>query len=143
MSNYDIDILEWSEHQASLLRRRATGELVNDANLDWSNIAEEVEDVGRSSLRACRSLLLQALLYDLKAKAWPVSRNVPHWHSEARVARINAADAYALSIRHRIDVQQLYAKAVRAMPDTIDGQPPLPVPTVCPITLDSLLADDP
>ena len=142
MSNYDIDILEWSERQASLLRRRGAGELVNDADLDWSNIAEEVEDVGRSSLRACRSLLLQALLHDLKAQAWPLSRDVPHWRSEARVARINAADAYAPSMRQRIDVQDLYAKALRAMPETIDDQPPLPVPTVCRVTLDNLLADD-
>jgi hypothetical protein len=28
------------------LRRRAAGELVNEAELDWSNIAEEIEDAG-------------------------------------------------------------------------------------------------
>ena len=43
------DILLWSERQAELLRRRAAGELVNDAELDWPNIAEEIEDVGRSA----------------------------------------------------------------------------------------------
>jgi len=138
---YDTDVLLWSEHQAELLHRRAAGELVNDAELDWSNIAEEVADVGRNTLRACRSQLLQALLHDLKAEAWPLSRDVPHWRSEARVARINAADAYAPSMRQRIDVADLYAKALRALPDTSDGQPPLPLPAVCPITLDQLLAE--
>ena len=54
---------------------------------------------------------------------------------------INAADAYAPSMRQRIDVAELYAKALRAMPDTIDGQPPLPVPEICPVTLDALLAE--
>jgi hypothetical protein len=38
MSDYDTDILLWSEHQAELLRRRATGELVNEAEMDWPNI---------------------------------------------------------------------------------------------------------
>jgi Domain of unknown function DUF29 len=142
MSEYDIDILSWSEHQAELLRRLAAGEPVNVAP-DWSNIIEEVVDVGRNSLRACRSLLFQALLHDLKAEAWPLSRDVPHWRSEARVARINAADAYAPSMRQHIDVPSLYAKALYALPETIDDQPPLPVPETCPVTLDELLSDPP
>ncbi len=94
---YDTDILLWSEQQSELLRRVASGENVND-QIDWQNVVEEVEDVGRNTLRACRAQLLQALLHDLKAEAWPLSRDVPHWRSEARVARINAADAYAPSM---------------------------------------------
>jgi hypothetical protein len=61
MSEYDTDILAWSEHQAAVPRRRAAGELINDAELDWPNIAEEIEDVRRNELRSCRSLLRQAL----------------------------------------------------------------------------------
>jgi hypothetical protein len=45
-------------------------------------------------------------------------------------------------MRQKIDVAALYADALRAMPDTIDGQPPLPVDTTCPVTLDELLAED-
>jgi hypothetical protein len=45
-------------------------------------------------------------------------------------------------MRQRIDIAGLYAKALRALPDTIDGQPPLPVPGVCSVTLDELLSDD-
>jgi hypothetical protein len=52
---YDIDIVLWSEHQATLLRRRAAGQLVNDADLDWLNIAEEVEALGRSERSSLRS----------------------------------------------------------------------------------------
>jgi hypothetical protein len=142
MSDYDTDILEWSERQAALLRRLSGGEAVN-AEIDWPHLIEEVEDVGRNTLRACRAQLLQALLHDLKAEAWPLSRDVPHWRSEARVARINAADAYAPSMRQKIDVADIYAKALRALPETMDGQLPLPVPDVCPVTLDDLLGDDP
>jgi Domain of unknown function DUF29 len=139
VSDYDTDVLTWSERQAALLRRVGAGEKVND-QVDWENVAEEVADVGRNSLRACRSLLLQALLHDLKAEAWPLSRDVPHWRSEALVARINAADAYTPSMRQRIDVPGIYARALRAMPETIDGQGPLPVQPECPVTLDELLA---
>lgn len=88
---YDTDILEWSEQHAELLRRRAAGELVNEAELDWPNVAEEVESVGREQLQAVASLLVQALAHDLKAEAWPLSREVPGWRAEARRFRGDAA----------------------------------------------------
>jgi len=87
MSDYDADILVWSERQGDLLRRRAAGELINEADLDWLNIAEEIESVGREQLHAVESLLLQALIHMLKAEAWPHSAEVPHWQAEARVFR--------------------------------------------------------
>ena len=49
---YDTDIVQWSQQQAELLRRRAAGELVNDADLDWPNIAEEIESVGNEQRHA-------------------------------------------------------------------------------------------
>jgi hypothetical protein len=45
---YEEDIVLWSTHQAELPRRRAAGELVNDAEMNWLNIAEEIESVGRA-----------------------------------------------------------------------------------------------
>jgi hypothetical protein len=75
---YDADILAWSERQGELLRRIAAGERVDDADLDWPNIAEEIEEVGRSELHAVESPLVQALLHDLKAKACPLVRDAPH-----------------------------------------------------------------
>ncbi len=137
---YDADILEWSEHQARLLRQHAAGEAGNEAP-DWANIIEEVESVGRSQLSAVKSLLRQALLHDLKCEAWPLSREVPHWRSEARRFRADAADSFSPSMRQRIDVAKLYEKALYLMPESMDGQPPLPVPDTCPVTLDELLGD--
>jgi hypothetical protein len=45
-------------------------------------------------------------------------------------------------MRQKIDLAWLYRRALRAMPKTIGGQPPLPVPDVRPITLDELLGED-
>jgi hypothetical protein len=143
MSDYDTDILVWSERQAALLRRRAAGELVNDAELDWPNIAEEVESVGSEQLHAVESLLLQALLHDLKSLAWPESRDVPHWRAESRLFRAQAANRFAPSMRQRLDLARIYRQALRALPESIDEQPPLPVPPLCTATLDELLGDSP
>ena len=141
MSEYDTDILTWSEHQAALLRRVAAGERINNAELDWPNIAEEIESVGRDQLHAVESLLMQALLHMLKAQAWPLARDVPHWQAEARLFRGDAAARYAPSMRRKIDLARIYRRALRGLPDTLDGQPPLPVPPACPVTLEELLAE--
>ena len=68
---YDEDIVLWSERQGELLRRRAAGELINDAELDSPNIAEEIKSVGNEQRFAVESLLVQAIVHLLKAHAWP------------------------------------------------------------------------
>lgn len=53
MSAYAADMVAWTEIQAALLRRRAAGDLLNEADLDWSNIGEEIEgarEIAASSL---------------------------------------------------------------------------------------------
>jgi len=141
MNDYDTDILTWSERQAALLRRRGAGELINDADLDWPNIAEEIEDVGNNRLHAVESLLVQALRHMLKAEAWPLSRDAPIWRADAIDFRRQARRRFVPSMRQKIDIADLYADALAAMPETVDGVPPLPVPDVCPVTLDELLSD--
>ena len=140
---YGDDILLWSERQAELLRRRAGGELVNDADIDWPNVAEEIESVGSEQLHAVQSLLRQALIHILKAEAWPLARDAPNWRADSVRFRADAADRFAPSMRQRIDLDRIYRQAVRALPETIDGQAPLPVPDACPVTLDDLLSEEP
>ncbi len=140
--DYDTDIVTWSERQGALLRRRAAGELVNDADLDWPNIAEEIESVGQSQTDAVESLLFQALLHDLKASAWPLSRDAPSWRGEARGFRAQARRKFRPSMRQKLDIPGLYADALQALPDMMDDQPPLPVATDCPVTLDELLSHE-
>jgi hypothetical protein len=71
MSDYDTDILIWSEHQADLLRRRAAGELVNETELDWLNIAEEIESLGQAERSKLRSLIGTVIEHLIKLQASP------------------------------------------------------------------------
>lgn len=78
MSEYHVDLNLWTEHQADLLRRRAAGELVNEAELDWLNIAEEIESVGANTRRELRNRLARLLQHllkwhfqpDLRSRSW-------------------------------------------------------------------------
>jgi hypothetical protein len=141
MSVYDTDILVWSERQAALLRRIMLGELVND-QVDWENVIEEIESVGSEQWHAVEGLLAQALRHMLKAEAWPLARDAPSWRADAIDFRQQAANRFAPSMAQRIDVAKLYRQAQRALPETMDGVLPLPVPEVCPVTLDELLAEE-
>lgn len=140
-SLYDDDILLWSEHQAELLHRRAAGEPINEIELDWANIAEEIEDVGRGQLHAVESLLMQTMVRLLKAQGWPRARDVDNWEADARGFRARARRRFVPSMRTRIDIAGLYADALRALPSRMDGQPPQPLPQDCPCTPDELLSE--
>jgi Domain of unknown function DUF29 len=97
---YGTDILLWAEHQADLAPPEA-GELVNAMLRRLADVAEEIEDVGRTQLHTVELLLVQALRHMLTAEAWRLSRAAPSWRADA----------------------------LAALPETMDGQPPLPIQT--------------
>jgi hypothetical protein len=84
---YEADIVLWSEHQATLLRRRAAGTLVNDAEMDWSNIAEEIESVGASERRELASKVRAVLEHLIKLEASPASMPRAGWMGSVQNAR--------------------------------------------------------
>jgi hypothetical protein len=136
---YERDILTWAEQQAALLHRLANGERVNDA-VDWPHVIEELHDVGLSELRACESLLRQALVHLLKLHAWPAGP-AAHWRGEIVGFLADAQSRFAPSMRQRIDVDALYRKALRQLRAEAQYGPGPMLPDTCPFTLDALLAD--
>ena len=138
---YETDALAWAEQQASLLRRLAAGERLNEA-VDWPNVIEELQDVGLSELRTCQSLLMQAMTQLLKLHAWPSSQSTQHWHDETGVFLDDAERRFTPSMCQRINLGELYAKALRRARTTKDPAPPHPLPEACPFTLQELLDGD-
>ena len=139
---YERDALAWAEQQAGLLRRLAHGERLNAA-VDWPHVVEEVQDVGLSELRACQSLLQQALVHLLKVHAWPQNQAAAHWRDEAGMFLDDAARRFTPSMRHRIGLDDIYNRALRRARATsaVSGEPH-PMPEACPFTIDALLAGD-
>lgn len=63
-SFYEADFLAWSQQQAEALRAAAhTG---SNRHLEWENLAEEVEDLGRSIRRELQSQLRRIVHHLLK-----------------------------------------------------------------------------
>jgi len=87
MSHYDTDVYAWSGRQGALLRRLAAGERVNDADLDWPNIAEEIESVGRSERSALSSHIGNVLEQLMKLEASPATEPRGGWQETIVRAR--------------------------------------------------------
>lgn len=79
MSDYDTDLLRWSQRQADLLRRVASGERVND-QVDWENVAEEIESLGKSDRRELTNRVRVILAHLIKLQASPATEPRPNWH---------------------------------------------------------------
>ena len=107
--------------------------------IDWPNVVEEIIAVGQSQVDRIESWWFQAFVHDLKAEAWPLALDAPNWRGSARGFRAQARRKYRPSMRQKLDVAGIYSDALSALPDTMDGQQPLPVPETCPVTLDELL----
>jgi hypothetical protein len=85
-STYETDVARWSTEQAALLRRLAAGEQVNAA-IDWPNVIDEVETVGRSERAALRSHLVVIIEHLMKLAASPASEPRKGWMDSINRAR--------------------------------------------------------
>lgn len=135
---YERDILGWAEEQAALLRRLANGERVNAA-IDWPHVIEEVQDLGLSELRACESLLRQAMVHLLKLGAAPDDPAATHWRGETAAFLADAAARFTPAMRRRLDLDALWRRALRQIAAETGSTPPA---ASCPFTLDEFLAED-
>jgi hypothetical protein len=143
MSEYDSDILTWSEHQAALLRRLAAGERVND-QVDWENVIEEIESVGNEQRFAVESLLTNIMRHLLQITAWPEALAVAHWRHETAGWRVQVRRRMQRNpgLRPVIEAElpDLYRDAIEGMYHEVDGVPRPPMAAQCPFKLGELLA---
>ena len=105
MSEYETDVVAWSERQGELLRRIARGERVNDGDMDWLNIAEEIDSVGRSERAALASHIGTILEHLIKLQISPATAPRAGWRDTILRARGAAEELLedSPSLRHYVD----------------------------------------
>lgn len=82
MSNlYDTDLVLWAERQAKALRRRAGNEV------DWDNVAEEIESLGKSDRRDLASRIQVVLDHLIRLQASPATEPRRGWQRTLIVQR--------------------------------------------------------
>jgi hypothetical protein len=132
-SRYDEDFYAWTQEQAGLLRQLPT---VSN-RLDIELIAEEIEDLGKSDLRAVQSLCENIVANLLKLEFSGLTDPAEHWCDEIVEWRLQIEKILTASIRAKIDLRNGYRAALRRLRRLERDAPGIVarLPTQCPYTL--------
>jgi hypothetical protein len=122
---YERDFVLWTEEQAAALRR------AKDSNLplDWENLAEEIESLGKSDRRELASQIRRIMHHLFKIEASPASDPRAGWRSTIGNARAEIQEVLrdSPSLRRVIDTtvaEQLALAARLAADDLADYAEP-------------------
>jgi hypothetical protein len=127
---YDKDFVLWAMGQAELLRLRAEGKRANDGEVDWSNIAEEIDTLGRSDRRELRNRVRTILVHLMKLQASPATEPRAGWHETIIEQRTQMQALLEDSPSLRADVQKIItaelspARSIAAVSFTDHGEQP-------------------
>jgi hypothetical protein len=95
---YEADGVAWAEQQAAALRARGAGR----NQLDYENLAEEIDDVGRNITRACESYIAVILEHLLKLQFAPSAYDENGWRRSIRAARFSLRRELTPTLRARL-----------------------------------------
>ena len=134
---YDTDLYGWTIEQAGALRRRAVNEL------DYDNLAEEIESVGRSERREIRSRLAILLIHLLKWHYQPAKQS-ESWRASVSEARQRIEDVLSDNPSLRAFPAEALPSAYRLaiLDRTIRRLELRHLPEACPWTIEDVLRDD-
>ena len=136
-SLYEEDFYAWTQRQAELLRRLpAVGN-----EIDLEHIAEEIEDLGRSDLRAARSLCQHIIEHLLKLEHSGLDEPANHWRDEIVEWRLQLEQILTRSIEAKLDLPAQYRAALKLLRRLERDVPGLTsrVPRECPYTLEQIV----
>ncbi|MBV9687724.1 MAG: DUF29 domain-containing protein [Alphaproteobacteria bacterium] len=106
---YEEDFYAWTQQQAGLLRRLPA--ISNELDID--HIAEEIEDLGRSDLRAAQSLCQHIIEHLLKLEYSGLTEPADHWRDEIVEWRLQLEQILTRSILAKLDLPARYRMALR------------------------------
>ena len=132
---YEEDVLAWSEEQAALLRAGET------AGLDWQNLAEEIESLGKSQKSELRSRLALVIQHLLKYKFQPGHRS-RSWSTTIRVQRDELEGLLATTRACAAAWRRPASRLPQGGKRRDGGDGPVHFPEDCPFTLDQIMDPD-
>jgi hypothetical protein len=125
---YETDFYSWTQEQAAALKKVARAKLNMPAPLDWENLAEEIESLGRSQESELESRYFRLLAHLLKWRHQPEQRS-GSWRGtiieqRTRLARLLRQNA-SLKARRR----EFFAEAYADARELAAGETELPIET--------------
>ena len=137
-TTYHHDYALWLEHMAQALRDR------NPNALDWENLLEEIESLGRSEKKSVKSNLRIVLIHLLKWHYQSQNQSLS-WLNSIAEHRQRLYDDFEASPSLRNYTQEVFAQAYSEARKHAARETGLPVshfPDTCPWTLVQVLQED-
>ncbi len=136
---YDTDFYTWTQQQGAALRKAAAERISAAAGIDWDNVAEEIESLGRSELRAMESALVRIVEHLLKLEYSPAAEPRAGWRESIALHRDDLARLKRDNpgLVARIDFAGTYASARRIAGRSLERFDDLSadsLPATCPFT---------
>lgn len=134
-SLYDADYLSWLDATADALKRK------DYEAIDWENIVEEIEDMGRREQQSLESNLVVLLLHLLKWQFQPDHRS-GRWESSMLELRRRIRRAIQASPSLKPYLENCLAECYEDAVDQAASQTGLPratFPTDCPYTVGQVM----
>ena len=107
---YDRDFFLWTQEQAAALRAVRKSNLP----LDWDNLAEEIESLGKSDRRQLRSQIRRILRHLLKLEVSPAVDPRAGWCSTIADSRSEIEDVLHDSPSLRGEIDRIIAEELNA-----------------------------
>ena len=135
---YQTDFALWVENTISKLKSQ------DYIHVDWENLIEELEDLGKEKKNAVVSLLEQVIRHLLLLEYWPSEReyNQLHWQEEIYNFRIQLKRRLTTNLRNYLEseLNSIYQDALGFV--QIKTQKTVNFPPDSPYSLDQLLDID-
>ena len=114
-TGYDTDFHNWTATQATTLRR------LQPSSIDWFNIAEQLDDIGRSEQRALESHLTVLLVHLLK---WRYQHDIRtgSWEASIENSRDEIAELLSRSPSLTAKLPEAFRIAYRRARRTAGGE---------------------
>ncbi len=126
---YETDFVEWTIKQAQAL---------NDHNikaLDWDNLKEEIEDLGKEQINAVHSFIKQIIIHKLKLDYTNEILSRGHWIDEIDDFQDEIERRLTKTLLNKIKIQPEYERAKRKFLKLYN----IKLPDQCPYTFEDLM----
>ncbi len=126
---YETDFVEWTIKQA---------EALNDHNikaLDWENLKEEIEDLGKEQIHAVSSFVKRLIEHKLKLDYSPNQYPRNHWKTEINNFQDEIERRLTKTLLNKIDIEKEYQRAKRL----VLSEYKLNLPEQCPYSFEELM----
>jgi hypothetical protein len=131
---YETEYDRWLSEMVRLLKNRQLDKL------DYENLIEELEALGRSEKSAVKSLLLQIIIHLMLYQFWQSERerNANHWAGEIIIFRVQLEDRLTTNLRNYLEneLPKIYQNAVLIVQKKTQLNS---LPEQCPYSLQQLL----